>query len=159
VCAAVVAAARCVVARGLRRARRALCARRGGDDRDDEHGELSRHPTREYRRVLGWCWMSIESALSSQGLTVGDVDANRAGKVSPTQLERLGSVMNRGRATAYGAFGGLPVMSIALAGYHYSQHGSAGIFIMPAVAIAFSAALYFIVYRPNRLPVPNEVRD
>jgi hypothetical protein len=100
-----------------------------------------------------------QRALAAQGLTAADLDANRAGRVSPAQLARLGNVQKGGQATVYVLFGGGSVISVVTALFHYSQHGDAPIFVLPAIAIAFALVIYFLVYRRNRLPLPAEIEN
>jgi hypothetical protein len=102
---------------------------------------------------------SPDAALAAQGLTSADVEANRAGRVSPTQLERLGSVRKWGRAGVFIMLGGGSVASVVLALYHYLTHGDVVIFILPAVAVSFLGCIYLFVYRRNRLPSPSEIAN
>lgn len=99
------------------------------------------------------------TALAAQGLTATDVAANRAGRVSPAQLERLATMHRRGRLAVGFLLGGGAVASVAAAGVHYAQHGDAVIFTLPAIALLFLAALYVFVYRLNRLPSPEDLAD
>ncbi|MEO8800607.1 MAG: hypothetical protein ABI551_22145 [Polyangiaceae bacterium] len=99
----------------------------------------------------------VQQALSIQGLALEDVEANRAGHVSPTQLGRLASVQGAGKITmSLMVFGG-SALSIGFAINDYRQHGHLAVFIVPAVIIAFFAAIYFGVYRAFRLPMPEEI--
>lgn len=99
----------------------------------------------------------LARALAAQGLTAEDIEANRAGRASPAQLERLRRVQKWGQITVYGTLGATAGLSVALAAYHYAQHQQATIFILPAIALVFCAAIYLLVYRLNRLPPPSEV--
>ncbi|HVV83741.1 MAG TPA: hypothetical protein VHE35_11785 [Kofleriaceae bacterium] len=101
----------------------------------------------------------VQRALAAQGLTAADVEVNRGGRVSPAQLERLAAMQRAGRLAVSLSLGTVVVGSVGAALFDYHRHGRASIFIVPAIGIAFALAIYFLVYRRYRLPLPAELAE
>lgn len=99
----------------------------------------------------------VQQALSIQGLAPEDVEANRGGRVSPTQLDRLASVQGAGKITMSLMVFSAAAVALGFAVYDYRQHGHPAVFLVPALTLAFFAAIYFGVYRAFRLPMPKEI--
>jgi len=86
----------------------------------------------------------LDRFLRQQGFKLEDLQANREGRLSPRQIERMSRHTRRWRSAVLGTFAVLLLVLAAVALRNYVKNHRAAIFILPASAIIMGAIVYGI---------------
>jgi hypothetical protein len=95
---------------------------------------------------------SVESLLKLQDLKMEDLEANRAGRISPRQLDQVASHRNRWTAVLFTSVGAMIFTALLLAYVNYQKNHKPMVFIVPAIAVGIGLALYLVYVVFLRLP-------
>ena len=94
----------------------------------------------------------LDRFLKAQFLKREDIEANRAGKLSKRELDRIADRCNQWTTNVYIMVGFLIVGSTALAIRNYMKNHQITAFILPAIFVVFSVLLYIFYVFFLRLP-------
>jgi len=94
----------------------------------------------------------LDRFLKAQFLRLEDIEANRAGKVSKRELDRIADYRSRWTTNVYIMIAFMIVVSTALAIRDYLKNHQITPFILPAIFVVFSVLLYVFYVFVLRLP-------
>jgi len=84
----------------------------------------------------------LAALLEAQELTISDLEANRAGRVSERQVDQVNRLRRRLWTIFAGVAGGGLVIALAMSGYFYRRDHDPVAFVMPAAMLVFIVLLY-----------------